>query len=158
MTVLAASQVVSSTGYFEKLVSCRLSPGARWQRLTAKPERLLSRSSGSRMVAVGSVLYFLGGDGNDAMWTYDVTVDKWKALSATQTCRISPAVAAMGERIFVFGGSTNYGGLDSAECFDTRSKTWTLLTPMGCCRTGAQVKKNTYFTNLFLQFKLIHII
>ncbi len=41
-------QVVCSAGYFEKLLSCRCPPANRWQKLTAKPEKLLSKSLGSR--------------------------------------------------------------------------------------------------------------
>ncbi len=41
-------QVICSASYFEKLISCRCPPDGRWLRLTAKPEKLLSKSLGSR--------------------------------------------------------------------------------------------------------------
>ncbi len=91
------------------------------------------------MVAVGSVLYFIGGDGNESLWAYDITVDKWKMVSAGQTCRIRPSVASLEGKIYVFGGSCNMAGmLETAECFDAETQRWSMLMPLSTCRMGAE--------------------
>ena len=42
----------------------------RWLKLTIKPAKLKSKSSGSAVVEINHCLYFLGGIANMQMWNF----------------------------------------------------------------------------------------
>ncbi len=120
----------------------RCSANDRWLRLTAKPDKLKVKSSGSAIVVCNQGLYFLGGVGNVQMWSFGLRHDAWKCLSPSQDERIRPAVCSIGDDIFVFGGYTDKHKevcyMDTAAKFNTVDHQWSLLSPMNSARSGGQ--------------------
>ena len=79
-------------------------------------------------------LYFIGGVGNDQMWSFGLRFDAWKCLAPEQDERIRPLSVGVGHEVFVFGGYTDRHKevryFDTAAKFDTNSLKWHLLSPM----------------------------
>ena len=86
------------------------------------------------MVEVNYSLYFIGGVGNDQMWSFGLRFDAWKCLAPEQDERIRPLSVGVGHEVFVFGGYTDRHKevryFDTAAKFDTNSLKWHLLSPM----------------------------
>jgi len=134
--------VVCSTGNNTSVIAYRCSTSDRWLRLTQKPAKLKVKSSGSAVVEVNYSLYFIGGVGNDQMWSFGLRFDAWKCLAPEQDERIRPLSVGVGHEVFVFGGYTDRHKevryFDTAAKFDTNSLKWHLLSPMTHGRSGGQ--------------------
>ena len=144
------TQLLSSSGLASGSI-CFLENG-RWQKLTTKPQKLKERSSGSVAICLDNRLLFIGGEGNLAMWTYNLTNDTWKMLAINQDERIMPAVTVCNNKIFIFGGYSDMvkGGCkvhDSVITFDLMKNEFKYWTAMDCGLFGAQavtVNKKIY--------------
>ena len=72
----------------------------RWLKLTIKPAKLKSKSSGSAVVEINHCLYFLGGIANMQMWNFryitNFKKDAFKKLNVL--IQIRPQVG-----LFIFG-------------------------------------------------------
>lgn len=74
---------------------------------------------------------------------YDIYRKEWTEVSPMQIGRILPGVAALGGKIFVFGGERGSQILANGESFDPQTNTWEPLSPMitprcefGLCTLG----------------------
>ena len=94
------------------------------------------------MVSANHSLYFLGGVGNEQMWSFGLKNDAWKCLSTYQDERIRPLACGVDSDVFIFGGymdrhkEVRY--FDTAVKFDTISQKWHILGSMNHCRSGGQ--------------------
>src|SRR6266508_4177754 len=93
------------------------------------------------LCAVG--LYAIGGRRNvdfarnvDANEQYDPTSKAWAVRAPLPTARSGIAAAALGGRIYVFGGEASSGTFDENDAYDRHTDTWQTLEPMPTARHG----------------------
>uniref|UniRef100_A0A336MRY9 Kelch-like protein diablo n=1 Tax=Culicoides sonorensis TaxID=179676 RepID=A0A336MRY9_CULSO len=74
---------------------------------------------------------------------YDIFRKEWQEVSPMQVGRILPGVAALGGKIFVFGGERGSQILANGEAYDPQTDSWEPLSPMimprcefGLCAIG----------------------
>ena len=96
--------IVCSTGNNSAIIAYRCPTSDTWKKLSSKPGKLRDKSSGSTVVSIVSSLYFLGGVGNEQMWSFALPNDAWKCLSTCQDERIRPLACGVNNDIFIFGG------------------------------------------------------
>jgi glucose/arabinose dehydrogenase len=71
--------------------------------------------------------------------TYDIASRTWQTdLAPIPTKRAGFAAAASGSRIFVIGGETPTGALNTVEAYDTRTDSWRTVDSMPTARHGIQ--------------------
>ena len=101
-------------------------------------------------VALGGHLYAIGGmnmaEGTSdialaSVERYDPTGDAWEAVAPMPAARWCPAVAVLGEKLYLFGGSSeddDEGGvLEKCMRFDPIANTWEPLPDLPTPRSGA---------------------
>ena len=78
--------------------------------------------------------------GEDADWgtlnsvcVYDPQADAWTQLASMGTARQAHASAAVGGKLYVFGGH-NSGRLSTAEVYDPASDSWAPVTSLTSAR------------------------
>jgi len=79
---------------------------------------MLTGRSGHTSAVVDGEIYTFGGEGNvnspigiyDEVEAYDPAADRWRALSPMPVARHAVPAVAVGDRIFLPGGSTRQGG------------------------------------------------
>ncbi len=93
------------------------------------------------LCAVG--LYAIGGRRNvdfarnvDANEQYDPTSKAWAVRAPLPMARSGIAAAALGGRIYVFGGEASSGTFDENDAYDRHTDTWQTLEPMPTARHG----------------------
>ena len=134
--------IVCSTGNNSAIIAYRCPNSESWKKLSSKPGKLRDKSSGSTVVSANHSLYFLGGVGNEQMWSFGLKNDAWKCLSTYQDERIRPLACGVDADVFIFGGymdrhkEVRY--FDTAVKFDTISQKWHILGSMNHCRSGGQ--------------------
>lgn len=134
--------IVCSTGNNSAIIAYRCPTSESWKKLSSKPGKLRDKSSGSTVVSANHSLYFLGGVGNEQMWSFGLKNDAWKCLSTYQDERIRPLACGVDSDVFIFGGymdrhkEVRY--FDTAVKFDTISQKWHILGSMNHCRSGGQ--------------------
>ncbi|MBI3861236.1 MAG: hypothetical protein HY290_05015 [Planctomycetia bacterium] len=80
-------------------------------------------------VTADGKIYALGGYGQGACERYDPENDTWSLLPQIPTQRAFPAAAAVGRRIYVFGGlDDKQKTVAVVECFDVDRQAW-----QSCC-------------------------
>ncbi|XP_076469866.1 gigaxonin-like [Babylonia areolata] len=90
---------------------------------------------GFGLVAVDDNIYAMGGS-NDmtdplvTMEVYNVFTDKWRPLPDMILKRVWSAFAATNKKIYVMSGGIVGKFYEAVECFDTRTETWTSVSPM----------------------------
>jgi DNA-binding CsgD family transcriptional regulator len=117
-----------------------LLPGeaTRWYLRAALP----GPRARSAAVAVGSRIYLIGGELNQAasgdVLVFDPRANTWSDLGAPKPTPVWNAVAvAVGPRIYMAGGTGANGAATSQlEAFDTAAKQWRALKPMPAPLTG----------------------
>ena len=97
---------------------------------------------------IGGILYAVGGRNAtlaghvDELFALDPAAEtpSWSARAAMPTSRGGLSAAALGGRLYVFGGEGNpddaSGVFDAAEAYDPATDTWTVLEPMTTPRHG----------------------
>ena len=85
---------------------------------------------------------------------YCPRLDQWNIIAELNIARLRSCAAAVGHRIYVFGGYLHGSYLDSVECYDSRKGTWTITSTVcmpsklegaACC---AVQLKGEIFTSL----------
>jgi hypothetical protein len=101
---------------------------------------------------VGGLIYVPGGMvGTDQVTTtleaYDPLKDRWTSLRPLPTHLCAYAVAAVGKRIYLFGGWDGKAYLDTVHIYEPVTDTWTLGSPMPVPRAfaGAGVIENKVY-------------
>jgi N-acetylneuraminic acid mutarotase len=97
-------------------------------------------------VVANDRLYLMGGNrGNRKEWPrhvleYDLAADRWATKKPVPFPGDHMAAAALGGKIYVFGGQAEAGikqPLNTTWEYDPRADTWRLLAPMPTARTAA---------------------
>jgi N-acetylneuraminic acid mutarotase len=91
--------------------------------------------------AVGSDIYFLGGNGADksfptTTFRYDTKTDAWSTLAPMPEAKSLHAICAFRGMIYVLGGwAADLKAASSVHCFDPVANLWSVVTPMSTSRT-----------------------
>lgn len=106
-----------------------------WRLARSKPIAVSNASA----VAVGSLIYVLGGytgDGSvtDAVEVYDPVSDSWRAGPALPRPLCSYAAAADAGHVYVFGGWDGQAYTGAAYCLDVSTGRWTALPDLPYAR------------------------
>jgi N-acetylneuraminic acid mutarotase len=119
-------------------------------KFTVHPDMALpeGRDHGGAVV-IGDLLYYIGGRVGSAsarrnttwLWNFADPSSKWQSVGQMRTPRGGIGVAAIGTRIYSFGGEGNLapssrGVFDNVESFDTTTKKWREETSMKVPRHG----------------------
>lgn len=113
--------------------------GAQWEPAGQTPSTLQYTTA----IAVGRRIFLLGGTSlvgdltraSAEAWVYDSADGRWEQLPPMPgTPRCIHAAAAIGQRIYVFGGCYQPAGaplvnLADACCLDTETRKWSVLAP-----------------------------
>lgn len=95
---------------------------------------------GHAMVAVGDLLYVIGGAGAEPskLMAYDVAKDQWEILPTVLSIpRSNFGVTVIGNSIYTIGGVSLAGKqLSLAERYDVKSGKWTAMPDLGAARSG----------------------
>ena len=91
------------------------------------PPAVLARAEAGPVVGAGT---------SDSCAADAVGYDTWVTCTAMATGRNGAAAAAVGDVIFVMGGSQEYSSTSTTEAYDTMSDTWASVVDMPTARTG----------------------
>jgi N-acetylneuraminic acid mutarotase len=111
---------------------------ALWRRLTDMP----SARVGHSMLALGSKLYVVGGEGPNpaAVFVYNIFDDKWSTATSLPTPRALLSTVLVGGKIYAIGGRRNgVGDVATVEIFDVENDRWTAgpSLPQGRARAAS---------------------
>lgn len=148
-TIYLGGGILALGGPTVDIVSAYEIASNKWIDLPAAASRLPEGRDHTGTVQIGSKLYITGGRENGATNTKDTVfiLDManvsagWKTANGKMpTARGGLAAAAVGHRIYTFGGEGNTalstGVFNQTEVYDTISDTWERLTAMELPRHG----------------------
>ena len=72
----------------------------------------------------------------NSAYVYDPQADAWTQLASMRTARESHASAAVGGKLYVFGGWGASGRLSTAEVYDPASDSWAPVTSVTSVRNS----------------------
>ena len=121
-------------------VECFVETNAGWQ-LSPRPP-LPDRRSKAGAVVLRDSLIVVGGRRSSlslsTVYSFDSTTLRWESLPSMNCAREACGVAELNGRVYAIGGSNGHDALDSVECYDVRSSTWTMLgARLGCGKRSA---------------------
>ena len=70
----------------------------------------------------------------NSAYVYDPQADAWTQLASMVTARKEHASAAVGGKLYVFGGMGTSGRLRTAEVYDPASDSWAQVTSLTAAR------------------------
>ena len=79
-------------------------------------------------------IYAIGGSPNSVNEEYDPAANVWATRANMSAARFKAAAAAVGDKIYLIGGTLGSGELSKNEEYDTISNGWTLKTAMFTAR------------------------
>jgi N-acetylneuraminic acid mutarotase len=109
--------------------------GGSWAPIADLPAARAAHAS----VAVGEVLYVVGGVGADpaALWAYSAATNTWDSRRAPlPTPREHLAAAVVNNRIYVISGRWSAGNVSTVEAYDPASNTWATKASIPTPRSG----------------------
>ena len=109
-----------------------------WQRVASMPQGLYYHAA----AAMGGKIYVTGGTSQgssgkasvDSAYVYDPQTDAWTQLASMGVARRLHASAAVGGKLYVFGGCGAEGDLSTAEVYDPASDSWAQVTSLTSAR------------------------
>jgi N-acetylneuraminic acid mutarotase len=127
-----------------------LGPNANGQVLSYDPEsdswtegkmavRQYTDRGAAAVGVIGGKIYVAGGGfGSRIFAVYDPGADSWESLPALGAGRDHVAGAAMGDKLYVIGGSDRFNNVatDRVEVYDVTTGTWAEKKPMPTARSG----------------------
>jgi hypothetical protein len=94
-------------------------------------------------VALDSRLYILGGRGfqeDRSVWSFDPETQTFASLAELPSFQNNAGAVALGDRVYVFGGSNNFGNpVATARAYDPATDTWEELRSMPTARSAPAV-------------------
>jgi len=122
-----------------------------WKNLTKKPAELRKKSTGSTMVYFHPKLYFLGGEKNWQLTSYDVELNKWGVEQDVTPGRLLSGGAVVGRKLYLVGGVSieDWDGMrggsgqvvtsPSVDCYCMDSRHWMEVSEMEMSRSSPGV-------------------
>ena len=88
---------------------------------------------------MGGKIYVTGGavgpgTSANSAYVYDPQPDAWTQLASMGTARQAHASAAVGGKLYVFGGSGGGASLSTAQVYDPASDSWAPVTGLTSAR------------------------
>ena len=86
-------------------------------------------------------LYVTGGETDrgsvaNSVCVYNPQTDTWTPLASMSTARRNNASAAVGGKLYVFGGRDASGPLSTAEVYDPASDSWASVSSLTSARSS----------------------
>merc|ERR1740130_1762776 len=116
----------------------------RWRSTTLRPTagsgwRACRKACLGTAAAMGGKIYLTGGAINgskseNSVYVYDPQAGAWTQLASMGTARLVHASAAVGGKLYVFGGFGAGGDLSTAEFYDPASNSWAQVTSLTSAR------------------------
>ena len=78
------------------------------------------------------------GSKRSSVYVYDPQADAWTQLASMGTAREGHASAAVGGKLYVFGGFDDNERLSTAEVYDPASDSWAQVTSLTSARTAVK--------------------
>lgn len=122
-----------------------------WRHLAKKPQQLRRKSTGSTMVYLHPMLYFLGGEQHWQLNWFDIEVNRWGVARGTPPGRLLSGAAVLGGDIYLVGGVTveEWGGAQGSagqvmtscnvERYSVEEGRWEDLPPLDSGRSSPGV-------------------
>ena len=111
-----------------------------WQRVASMPRGLQGHAaaviSGKIYMTGGSRSHLALGSSVNSAYVYDPQADVWTQLTSMGAARKNHASAAVGGKLYVFGGWVGSTGLSTAEVYDPASDGWAQVTSLTSERSG----------------------
>jgi len=88
---------------------------------------------------MGGKIYVTGGNNGGSVnsaYVYDPQANVWTQLASMGTARRHHASAAVGGKLYVFGGRDASGCLSTAEVYDPASDSWAQVTSLTSARSS----------------------
>lgn len=87
---------------------------------------------------------------------YDLRTNLWIQAGMMNGRRLQFGVAVIDDKLFVIGGRDGLKTLNTVECYNPKTKTWTVLPPMATHRHGLGKAYNYWykFWNYFLKISI----
>ena len=114
-------------------------PGSEWTEILVTPGTTPDRRFGHGLVVIGNILYLLGGSDTidntqifDDVWAYDTlaTLPSWEVKTAKSSPRLDASYITYKGKIYVFGGASTNGTLNTAEVYSPDNDSWQALPDM----------------------------
>lgn len=86
---------------------------------------------------------------------YDMRTNQWQQVANMNGRRLQFGVAVLDSTLYVVGGRDGLKTLNTVECFDPKTKTWTSIPSMATHRhgLGSAILQLTYLlTDYYLMF------
>ena len=86
---------------------------------------------------------------------YNLRTNLWIQAGMMNGRRLQFGVAVIDDKLFVIGGRDGLKTLNTVECYNPKTKTWTVLPPMSTHRHG--LGKISYFNVIILEKNLLTV-
>lgn len=86
---------------------------------------------------------------------YNLRTNLWIQAGMMNGRRLQFGVAVIDDKLFVIGGRDGLKTLNTVECYNPKTKTWTVLPPMSTHRHG--LGKISYFNDIILEKNLLTV-
>lgn len=98
--------------------------------------------------------YYFVLSGATTIEKYDLRTNIWIQAGVMNGRRLQFGVAVIDDKLFVIGGRDGLKTLNTVECYNPKTKAWTVLPPMSTHRHGLGKEKkfkkyNTFFRYIF---------
>jgi len=109
-----------------------------WTEGKAAPRAFTDRGAAAVGVIGGKIYVAGGGFGSRIFAVYDPGADAWEALPALDLGRDHVAGAALGDTLYVIGGSDRFKNVatDRVQAYDVTAGKWVEKKPMPTARSG----------------------
>jgi hypothetical protein len=109
-----------------------------WAEGKVAPRQFTDRGAAAIGVIGGKIYVAGGGFGSRIFAVYDPVADTWEALPALDAGRDHVAGAAMGDTLYVIGGSDRFRNVasDRVQAYDVTAGQWVEKKPMPTARSG----------------------
>ena len=109
----------------------------RLESVASMPQGLFAHAA----AAMRGMIYVTGGESDESrvnlVYVYDPQADAWTQLTSMGTARRYHASAAVGGKLYVFGGlGAGTQSLSTAEVYDPASNSWAQVTSLTSGRCG----------------------
>lgn|GEM_PF-5244683 len=110
------------------------------------------------VVQVNGIFYILGGYNNSAAdplninYAFNPAASTYTQKASMPTLRWGPIGAAVNNKIYVFGGQNNNGGVSANEMYDPATNTWTTKAPLPYGMGNQGITGCSDGTNIYLEY------
>lgn len=99
--------------------------------LYVKIPKILNR--GEIFMYITAIYYY---EGATSIEKYDLRTNMWTPVANMNGRRLQFGVAVLDDKLYVVGGRDGLKTLNTVECYNPKTKTWSVMPPMSTHRHG----------------------